>query len=359
MPEKTIARFEIKQLQIIDERGKVDAKLLKECKLSKEQMLEIYRLMVLARLADEKCIKLQRQGRIGTYAPLFGQEATQIGSAYATSKEDWMFPIYRDTGQYLTRGFPLRNLLMYWMGDERGMRIPEGQNNFSLNVVVGSLVPHAAGAAYALKLQKRKGVVVVYFGDGATSEGEFYEGMNFAGVLNVPLVLICENNQYAISVPRKWQSAAQTLAQKAIGAGIEGVQVDGNDVLAVYLATKRALEKAREGKGPTLIECYTYRLEMHTTADDPTRYRSKEEVEAWKKKDPVERFRKYLEEKKLWDQEKEEELRKECAEVIEKEVEAAESIESQQLEDMFKYLYAEMPPNLIEQLEDLKRFFEK
>ena len=356
MPEKTIAKFEISYLQILDEKGKVDTKLEKTCGLSKKQLLEMYRYMVFTRVADDKSIKLQRQGRMGTYAPCLGQEATQIGSAYAMKKEDWMFPTYRDTGQYLVRGMPLRNLLMYWMGDERGMAIPQGQNNFPLNIVVGSLVPHATGAAYALKLQKKNAAAVVYFGDGATSEGECYEGMNWAGVLNAPVLFICENNQYAISLPRKWQSVAKTLAQKGIAAGIHCIQVDGNDVLAVYLAAKLSLQRARAGKGPTFIECYTYRMEMHTTADDPTRYRSKAEVMGWKKKDPVDRFRKYLEKKKLWNQKKEAALLKECAAIVEKEVAAAEKLPPPPVEDMFKYVYETPTPELHEQLDYLKSF---
>lgn len=354
MPKKIIARFEIPYLQILDENGKVDREL--EPKLSDKQLLEMYRYMVLARVFDSKCIKLQRQGRMGTYPPLLGQEAAQIGSAYALEKEDWMFPIYRDMGQYIVRGLPMWQLMLYWMGNELGMQIPKDQNNFTLNIVVGSLVPHAVGAAYALKYLKRKAAVIVYFGDGATSEGEFYEGLNLAGVLKVPLVLFCENNQYAISVPRRWQSSAETLAQKAIAAGIEGIQVDGNDVLAVYSATKEALEKARAGFGPVFIEAYTYRLEMHTTADDPTRYRTQEEVEFWKKRDPLKRFNLYLKSKGIWDDEKEKALLDECDKLVEENVAKAESFEKPKPEEIFNYVYSKLTPRLKEQLEHLKKF---
>jgi len=230
--------------------------------------------------------------------------------------------------------------------------------NFTVAIPVATQVLHAVGAAWAAKIKKQSIASVVYFGDGATSEGDFHEGMNFAGVFRTPTVFICQNNQYAISLPREKQTASKTLAQKALAYGFEGIQVDGNDVLAVYSATKAALDKARSGGGPTLIECFTYRLGAHTTSDDPTKYRKKEEEEEWRKKDPVKRFRIYLEKKGIWSQNYEENLLKEVTAEIEKAVEEAEA-HNPDVENMFKYVYAEITPNLKEQMDELLGFYRK
>ena len=219
---------------------------------------------------------MQREGRIGTYASIWGQEAAQVGSALALTDGDWIFPSFRESGVLVARGYPLWMLYRYWTGDERGMSAPEGLNVFPMSVPVGTQIPHATGAAWAMKLKGHKNVAAVYFGDGGSSKGDFHEGLNFAGVFKVPCVFLCQNNQWAISVPRSSQTAAKTIAQKGFAYGMEGLQVDGNDVVAVYKATKEAAEKARSGGGPTLIECFTYRLDDHTTADDSSRYRSDE-----------------------------------------------------------------------------------
>jgi len=342
----------VEWVQVLDPEGNVDQSL--EPSLDEGLLLEMYRLMVQSRAFDEKALKLQREGRLGTYASSEGQEASQIGSALALEREDWLFPTYREHGAAIARGMPMDLLYLYWMGSEEGSRIPGDVNNFVNCIPVGTQIPHAVGAAWAAKIKGDKTVVMAYLGDGATSEGDFHEGMNFAGVFKVPVVFVCQNNQYAISVPRERQTASATLAQKALAYGFEGVQVDGNDILAVYATCKQAVERAREGGGPTFVECVTYRLGAHTTADDPTRYRSQEEVDSWRKKDPLVRFRKYLENKGLWSQELEEKTHRRAVEQVEAAVQKAESYRPDPLE-MFKYMYEEMPGNLAEQMEELAR----
>lgn len=352
MPRQKILDLSVDWLQILDPEGNVDESL--EPKLDKETLEKFYSTMVLTRIYDEKALKLQRQGRMLTYGPCLGQEASQIGSAFALSKEDWFFPSFREHGVFIARGLPLKFLYMYWMGSEDAnmMLTPK---NFTVSIPVSTHVPHAVGAAWAAKIRKQNIVSAAYFGDGATSEGDFHEGMNFAGVFKTPTVFICQNNQYAISLPREKQTASKTLAQKALAYGFEGIQVDGNDVLAVYSATRAAVEKARGGGGPTLIECFTYRMGAHTTADDPTKYRKMAEVEEWKKKDPIQRFRIYLERKGIWTQDYEEKLLREAAEQVEKAVEEAEAFKPS-VENMFKYVYQEMPPALKEQMDELLNF---
>ena len=341
-------------LQILDPGGDVKEDL--EPELREKELQDIYRYMLLTRMADEKAVKLQRTGRLGTYAPSRGHEAAQVGSAYALRSEDWMFPYFRDLGAHLVRGFPLSSFYLYWMGSEEGMRIPEGLNNFTIAIPVGSQVPHAVGASWAAKILGHRIGVMVFFGDGATSEGDFHEGMNFAGVFRTPTVFVCLNNQYAISVPRTRQTASETLAQKALAYGFQGVVVDGNDVLAVYAAAREALDRARSGGGPTFIEAYTYRLGDHTTSDDARRYRREEEVRAWEKKEPLLRFRRYLEKKGIWGEDREKELVAEISEEIGRAVEEAEAVPPPEIEDLFKDNYAEMPWNLREQLEELREF---
>jgi pyruvate dehydrogenase E1 component alpha subunit len=316
---------------------------------------DMYWWMLYSRMADDKALKLQRQGRMGTYAPNKGQEAAQVGSALAMSPDDWMFPAFRELAAYMVRGVPLELNLMYFMGDIRGNRIPEGVNNLPIYVPVGTQIPQAVGAAHAMRLKGSKTAVVVYFGDGATSTGDFHEGLNLAGVLKAPVVLLCQNNQWAISVPRARQTAARTLAQKAVAYGFPGVLVDGNDVLAMYAVTLEALDRARSGGGPTLIEAYTFRMLMHTTADDPKRYRKEEELRVWEAKDPLKRFRAYLERRGLWTAAWQAELEAKAAKMIDSAIAKAESAPPHAPEELFAHMYAEMPDELREQLEDLKR----
>jgi len=342
-------------VRVLEEDGTIADKGL-EPKLPEEDLIEIYRWMVKARVFDERCLALQRQGRIGTYAPLSGQEAAQVGSAWPLKGEDWMFPSYREHVVQVMRGQRWADLLKYFGGSEEGNRIPEGVNNFPISVPIATQLLHAVGAAWAAKLRGDKIAVIVYFGDGATSEGDFHEALNFAGVFQTPVVFFCQNNQYAISVPRTRQTRAETLAQKAIAYGFGGVQVDGNDVLAVYRVAKEALDRAREGGGPTLIEAITYRFSHHTTADDWTRYRPKEEVEEWLRRDPIPRFRKYLERKGLWSEGDEERLLEEAKAEIAQAVEEYEKSPKRDVAEIFKYTYAEMPWHLKEQLEELRSY---
>ncbi len=342
-------------LQILDPEGNVDKNL--EPHIDNEMLEKFYRTMVLTRLFDDKALKLQRQGRMLTYGSCLGHEACQIGSAFALAPDDWFFPYFRQHGVQIARGIPMKTIYLYWMGSEdANMGLPP--KNFTVSIPVGTQIPHAVGAAWAAKIKKENIAVAVYLGDGATSEGDFHEGMNFAGVFKTPTVFICENNQYAISLPREKQTASKTLAQKALAYGFEGIQVDGNDVLAVYSATTAAIEKAKSKGEPTFIECVTYRMGAHTTSDDPTRYRQNKELEEWKKKDPIKRMQLYLEKKGIWSQSYEEKLIKELTEEVEKAVEEAEAYKPS-VENMFKYVYAQMPPRLKEQMDELLAFIAK
>src|SRR3989344_1795299 len=346
-----IAEFSVKWLQILDENGKADEKLMP--KLTEKQMLWLYEHMIFTRIFDEKAFKLQRQGRIGTYGQSLGQEA-QVGTALALQEQDWVFPCFREHGIFLARGMPMVQYLQTWAGDEIGAHIPEGVNMFTMAVPVATQIPHAVGFAWAKKLRKENAVAVVYFGDGATSRGDFHEGMNFAGTFKVPCVFVCQNNQWAISVPFSRQTAAKTVAQKAIAYGFDGIRVDGNDVFAVYSAVKDAVDKARSGGGPTLVECLTYRIGDHTTSDDAKKYRTEKEVDEWRKKDPIIRLEKYLTEKKILT----DALKQEIAAKYEREVEEAvkkfELIEPPEPEEMFTNVYGVMPPELERQMKEAK-----
>ncbi|MDY6789418.1 MAG: pyruvate dehydrogenase (acetyl-transferring) E1 component subunit alpha [Candidatus Nanohaloarchaea archaeon] len=353
MPRETKFEGKVEHLQILDKDGEVDEEL--EPDLSEDELKEMYWYMILARVYDEKAIKLQRQGRFGTYAPCKGQEAAQVGSAYAMDeKDDWMFPAFRETAAYFVRGFPIWKLTQYWQGDERGSAFEETPQNFMVSIPVGSQVPHAVGAAWASKKKGDKVASLVYFGDGATSEGDFHEGMNFAGNFEVPCVFVCQNNQYAISLPRNEQTGSETLAQKALAYGFKGIQVDGNDILAMWKATKEALEEARKNNRPTMIEAVTYRRQDHTTADDASRYRDEEEVEYWKERDPVDRFETYLKEKGIADDEWFEEKKEEAREKVSEAVDKAEEVEEPDISDIFDYHYEETPPVLEKQKKDLE-----
>jgi pyruvate dehydrogenase E1 component alpha subunit len=339
-------------LQVLHQDGTTVKQL--EPDLDDETLLKIYRTMVLTRMADDKAVKLQRQGRLGAYPPTKGQEASQIGPAVAMERTDWTVWAFRELGNLIWRGVPLWRLYLYWMGNEEGSNYAEGQRITPSAVPVGSQVPHAVGLAYAGRYKGESSAVVCYFGDGATSEGEFHEGLNFAGVWRTPNVFICQNNQWAISVPRERQTASRTIAQKAVAYGFPGIQVDGNDVLAMYAATKEALERARRGEGPTLIESYTYRMGDHTTSDDATRYRLENELAEWAEKDPIKRFKLYLEKKDIWSEEREKALQVEISALVEEEVRKAEAFPRPTLEDSFKYTYAQMPLDLQEQMEVLR-----
>src|SRR5437870_5559794 len=290
-------RCQVEYLSILDSEGNLDTAL--EPKLADTDLRSLYRAMLLGRRLDERMVRLQRQGRIGTFAPTKGQEAAQMGSVFTLRATDWTVPSFRETAAMIWRGWPIEKLLLFFAGYLEGGQPGSRQPDLPIAIPVATQLPHAVGLAYASLYRGDAAVVMAYFGDGATSEGDFHEAMNFAGVWHVPIVFLCQNNQWAISVPIKKQTHSRTIAQKALAYGFPGIQVDGNDVLAVYAASREAVERARAGDGPTLLECVTYRLAMHTTADDPTKYRSEEEVREWERKDPMTRFGAYLKQKNI------------------------------------------------------------
>jgi pyruvate dehydrogenase E1 component alpha subunit len=333
-------RFQVEYLSILDSDGNLDTAL--EPKLADTDLRSLYRSMLLGRRLDERMVRLQRQGRIGTFAPTKGQEAAQVGSIYTLRPTDWMVPSFRETAAMIWRGWPIEKLLLFFSGHlEGGQPAPE-QHDLPITIPVATQLPHAVGLAYAAQYRGDDVVVMAYFGDGATSEGDFHEAMNFAGVWHVPVVFVCQNNQWAISVPLKKQTHSRTIAQKALAYGLPGIQVDGNDVLAVYAATREAVERARAGDGPTLIECVTYRLGVHTTADDPTKYRSDLEVAMWEQKDPLTRFRAYLEKRNLLEEGLEQRVDDEIAEAVRR----FEATPPADPLVMFDHAYAELPPDV-------------
>jgi len=348
MPRTTLEpRFQVEYLSILDSDGKLDTAL--EPKLSPADLKGLYRAMLLGRRLDERMVRLQRQGRIGTFAPTKGQEASQLGSAFALRRTDWMVPSFRETAAMIWRGWPIEKLLLFFAGHLEGGQPAADQHDLPITIPVATQLPHAVGLAYAAQYRGDDVVVMAYFGDGATSEGDFHEALNFAGVWHVPIVFVCQNNQWAISVPLKKQTHSRTIAQKALAYGLPGIQVDGNDVLAVYAAAREAVERARAGDGPTLIECVTYRLSVHTTADDPTKYRSEEEVAMWAQKDPLTRFRAYLAERNLLEEELDQQIDEEIADAVRR-FEAAAPPDPL---TMFDHVYAELPPGLRAQRDEV------
>jgi pyruvate dehydrogenase E1 component alpha subunit len=356
------------RVQVLDEDGAVvEGATVPD--LDAETLVEMYRTMRLARHFDGRAVSLQRQGRMGTYPPLSGQEAAQVGSAMALEEDDWLVPSYREHAANYVRGVDLERTLQYWMGDERGNNLSD-VNVFPVAVPIATQVLHATGAAWAADLTGGEEAFVCYFGDGATSEGDFHEGLNFAGVFDVPAVFFCNNNQWAISVPRERQTASATLAQKANAYGFEGVQVDGMDPLAVYQVTREALQKAKrpgtasdDGPGrasrPTLIEAVQYRFGAHTTADDPSVYRDDEEVERWKQKDPIPRLETFLRDRGILDDERIEAIGTAIEDEIAEAIEAAESIERPDPSEMFDHVHAERTDRLDEQARHLERLRER
>jgi len=356
MPRKKITDSEkVEYLSILDENGKLDKKL--EPDISEDVLLRLYRTMLLGRRFDERLLNLQRQGRIGTFPPIKGQEAAQLGAIAHLRPSDWMVPAFRETAAEIWRGRSLESIIIYNNGYSEGADIPEDRNDMPISVPVGSQILHAVGLGWAAKYRKNDDVAMTFFGDGATSQGDFHEGLNFAAVFQVPVVFVCQNNHWAISMPLSKQTRSKTLAQKAAAYGMPGIQVDGNDILAVYAAAHEAVERARSGGGPTLIECVTYRLMMHTTADDPKRYRTDEEVEQWIRRDPLIRFEKYLIDNGWLSEEKRKRVESEILEQIQAGVDAAEK----QMKalgnplEMFDYAYADIPAYLKEQKADLAR----
>ena len=352
MGTKTIENIEgqFEMFQILNENGEiVNKEAMPE--LSDEQLQELMRRMVYTRILDQRSISLNRQGRLGFYAPTAGQEASQLGSQFALDKEDWILPGYRDVPQIIWHGLPLYKAFLFSRGHYVGNQA-DGLNVLSPQIIIGAQITQTAGVALGLKKKGKKNVAITYTGDGGASQGDFYEGMNFAGAYSAPAIFVVQNNRFAISVPVEKQSAAKTIAQKAVAAGIQGVQVDGMDVLAVYKAVTDARERAINGEGPTLIETMTYRYGPHTMAgDDPTRYRSEDLDSEWEKKDPIVRFRKYLESKNLWSEEKENEVVDKAKEEIKAAIKQADSTPKQKVTDLISNMYEELPQNLREQYE--------
>ena len=312
-------------------------------------LLQLYRALVLTRTFDAKAVALQRTGRLGTYASSLGQEAIAVGAAAAMAPDDVFVPSFREHGGQLWRGVALKELFLYWGGDERGNDFTGPREDFPICVPVGSHAPHAVGVALAFRLRGEKRAAVCVFGDGATSKGDVAEALNMAGVWQAPAVFVVNNNAWAISVPRAKQSAAATLAQKAVAAGIPGVQVDGNDVIAVRAVTERALARARQGRGPSLIEAVSYRLCDHTTADDASRYRDDAEVSRHWPAEPLLRLRNFLTRSGHWDKAKEEVLLHECNTAVEQAVEEYLATPPQPRSAMFDFVYAALPAELTEQ----------
>ncbi|NQW10164.1 MAG: pyruvate dehydrogenase (acetyl-transferring) E1 component subunit alpha [Alphaproteobacteria bacterium] len=343
----------IRRIGYIDATGKVHGALPEFA--DTQELIRLYRAMVLTRVFDEKAIALQRTGRLGTYASSLGQEATPVGVAAAMRSDDVLLPSFREHGAQLWRGVSTEELLLFWGGDERGNDFKGPREDFPVSVPVASHAPHAVGVALAMRLRGEDRAAVCVFGDGATSKGDFYEAINLAGVWRLPVVFVATNNQWAISVPRSAQTAAETLAQKAIAAGVEGVLVDGNDVVSVRAAVETALAKARAGDGPTLIEAETYRLGDHTTADDASRYRDDAEVSAHWKSEPLSRLRQYLTDQGAWDHDDEEALLADCAAQMEVATEAYLAAGPWSPEAIFTHLYATLPADYRDQLAALKR----
>ncbi|SIS38137.1 pyruvate dehydrogenase (acetyl-transferring) E1 component subunit alpha [Salimicrobium flavidum] len=338
--------------QILNEEGEiVNEDAVPE--LSDDDLKEIMRRMVYTRILDQRSIALNRQGRLGFYAPTAGQEASQLGSQYALEQADYILPGYRDVPQLIWQGLPLYKAFLFSKGHYVGNQMPDGLNAVSPQIIIGAQITQAAGVGIGFKKRGEEAVAITYTGDGGASQGDFYEGVNFAGALGGQNIFVVQNNQFAISVPVEKQSAAQTIAQKAVAAGIEGIQVDGMDVLAVYAVTKDARERAINGEGPTLIETLTYRYGPHTMAgDDPTRYRTEDMNDEWEKKDPIVRFRKYLESKDLWNEDEENKVIEKAKEEIKAAIKEADNTPKQKVTDLMDIMYEELPQSLKEQREE-------
>lgn len=354
--QETLKNIEeqFQMFQILNENGEVvnDAAMPD---LSDEEFQELMRRMVYTRVLDQRSISLNRQGRLGFYAPTAGQEASQLASHFALEKEDFILPGYRDVPQIIWHGLPLYQAFLFSRGHYVGNQAPEGVHVLSPQIIIGAQIIQAAGIALGMKKRGKKAVAVTYTGDGGSSQGDFYEGLNFAGAFKAPAIFIVQNNQFAISTPRELQTAASTIAQKAVAAGIPGVLVDGMDPLAVYTAVRDARERAVNGEGPTLIETMCYRYGPHTMAgDDPTRYRTADTDSEWEKKDPLVRFRRFLESKNLWSKEKEEEVIEQAKEEIKQAIKKADETPQQKVTDLMSNMFEELPFNLKEQYEIYK-----
>ena len=341
---------QLETLQVLDENGQVDP--ARDPGLDSEELLGLHRAMVLSRAFDARMLTMQRQGEMGTFAPNLGQEACMVGQVWELTRQDWFSPSYRSFGAQILRGWPMEQLFMLWAGYHCGFPPPEGVNDLPFSIVIGSHVLPAVGIAMAIRRRKERDVVVVNFGDGAMSQGAISEAFNFAAVDEAPVVLVCENNGWAISTPSKYQFATDSLAVRGPGFGLPTIRVDGNDILAMIIAMREAITRGREGGGATFIEAMTYRMSLHTTADDPTVYREDAESEPWKKRDPINRFELYLKEQGLLSTEAAVEVRASCdAEVLEAR-ERFRNMAKADPEGIFENLYVNMPPELERQREE-------
>jgi 2-oxoisovalerate dehydrogenase E1 component alpha subunit len=353
--QKIVAQFEIPYRACLDADGMALGTLPPWVE-DGELLRRMYRMMARARAFDTKAVNLQRTGKLGTYPSCLGHEATHVGVGAAMHADDVLFTVYREIGTKFWRGVDMLDVLLYWGGDERGTLYQRSPQDFPFCVPIGSQMPHAAGAALAMQIRDERRCAVAFIGDGGTSQGAFYEAINFAGVKALPLVCVIVNNRWAISVPVSAQTAAATLAQKAIAAGIPALQVDGNDLLVVRDAVGEAIERARSGGGPTVIEALTYRLSDHTTSDDATRYRSAEEVAAARRLEPIARTRAFLQSRALWDEADEQALKAACNEEVEAAVRQYLATPKQSTDAMFDYLYAQLTPALRAQREEARRY---
>ena len=344
-----VASFEIEYLQYLDADGKLVREDLPEFAKNLKDVVELYKLMTFVRVFDGKAIALQRTGKLGTYASCLGHEAAHVAIGSAMQEDDVFAPMYREYGAQFYRGVKAREVLMYWGGDERGNDFSGPAHDFAWSVPIATQALHAAGAALAFKIRKEPRVAIGVVGDGGTSKGDFYGAINVAGAMTLPLIVVIINNQYAISVPRRLQTGAKTLAQKGIAAGLESIQVDGNDLIAMRAALDHAVKRARHGHGGSVIEAVTYRLSDHTTADDARRYRPDEEVKEAFAREPLKRLRAFLVARKMWDDKQEEAWKADCAKRVDIEVNAYLETKSQTVEAMFDFTYAELPPDLVAQ----------
>lgn len=346
MPRKVVYKAQIEYLQILDQTGKLDEKLAADT-LRDDELVNLYEMMIKNRELDQTAFNLQRAGRMGTYPPSKGAEAVMLGAVKAMQQGvDYLVPTYREPIAMIQHGMPEHLVYLFWMGDEQGNQLPADVTLHPMCLEVGAQTLHAAGIAWAFKLRKEKRAVVCFLGDGATSTGDFHEAMNFASIYHLPIVFSCINNGWAISLPRSRQTGSQTLAQKALAYGIQGLQVDGNDIFAVYKAHREAIERARSGEGPSFIESVTYRLGDHTTADDAGRYRTAEELKKWQDKDPMTRLRIYLESRGLWDQQKQQDTEQAVKQAVRNLARQASDTPAGAVPDIFNYVYAQIPPSL-------------
>lgn len=346
-----------KVFQIIDDKGKVINKAMMPA-VSDEKLLKAYKDMLFARTADLQIVSYQRQGRIYTYPPNYGQEAISGAVGAIIGDNDWLVPAFREMGAMLAKGVTLKELFLYFMGYEDGSKFQNAKKTLPISVPIASQLLHAAGIGYEIKYNKKDEVVFAFVGDGGTSEGDFHEAVNFAGVWKVPVVFIIQNNQYGISTPTRMQTASESLAIKAVAYGVKGIKVDGNDYFAMYKAVEESVKACKNGEGPVLIEAVTYRKGAHTTSDDPTKYRTREEEQQWESKDPLRRLKLYLEAKKLWSEKEEEKIIPQYKEEVDRQFIEAENYGPYPKEDVFKYLYAEMPDDLKEQEKEYERFLQ-